>query len=44
MLQSFDPGGNVLLCSAFTKTLTPGLRVGWIAPGRWLRRVQMLKV
>lgn len=44
VLQSFDPSGNVLLCSAFTKTLAPGLRVGWIAPGRWLRSVQMLKV
>lgn len=44
VLQSFDTSGNVLLCSAFTKTLAPGLRVGWIAPGRWLRRVHMLKV
>lgn len=44
VLQSFDSSGNVLLCSAFTKTLAPGLRVGWIAPGRWLRQVQMLKV
>lgn len=44
VLQSFDSSGNVLLCSAFTKTLAPGLRVGWIAPGRWLLQVQMLKV
>lgn len=44
VLQSFDRSGNVLLCSAFTKTLAPGLRIGWMAPGLWLRRVQALKV
>lgn len=44
VLQSFDHSGNVMLCSAFTKTVAPGLRIGWIAPGRWLQRVQMLKV
>ncbi|MCW5626720.1 MAG: PLP-dependent aminotransferase family protein, partial [Burkholderiales bacterium] len=35
VLRSWDATGNVLLCSSFTKTVAPGLRVGWIAPGRW---------
>ncbi|MGQ4880751.1 PLP-dependent aminotransferase family protein [Billgrantia sp. LNSP4103-1] len=34
-LKSFDDDGRVLLCSAFSKTLVPGLRVGWMAPGRY---------
>lgn len=44
VLQSFDPTGNTLLCSSFTKTVAPGLRIGWIAPGRWLHRVEALKL
>jgi DNA-binding transcriptional MocR family regulator len=33
----------VLLCSSFSKTLAPGLRVGWVAPGRYLERVLHMK-
>jgi DNA-binding transcriptional MocR family regulator len=33
----------VLLCSSFSKTLAPGLRIGWIAPGRYLERVLHMK-
>jgi DNA-binding transcriptional MocR family regulator len=32
-----------MLCSSFTKTLAPGFRLGWVAPGRWHAQVQMLK-
>jgi DNA-binding transcriptional MocR family regulator len=35
-IQSFDTSGRVLLLSSFTKTLAPGYRVGWIAPGNYL--------
>ncbi|WP_252106064.1 MULTISPECIES: PLP-dependent aminotransferase family protein [unclassified Halomonas] len=34
-VKSFDTDGRVLLCSGFSKTLCPGLRVGWLAPGRY---------
>lgn len=34
-----DGEGNVLLLSSFSKILAPGLRVGWIAPGRFRREV-----
>ena len=34
--KAWDRGGNILLCSSFSKTLAPGYRVGWIAPGRYL--------
>lgn len=31
-------------CSSFSKTLAPGYRVGWAAPGRFLRRVARQKL
>ncbi|POA33528.1 MULTISPECIES: PLP-dependent aminotransferase family protein [unclassified Pseudomonas] len=42
-LKSFDEDNRVLLCSSFSKTLAPGLRVGWIAPGRYLQQVLYMK-
>ncbi len=41
--KAYDRKGMVMLCSSFTKTLAPGLRVGWVAPGRHYAQVQMLK-
>jgi DNA-binding transcriptional MocR family regulator len=41
--KSFDRSGGVMLLSSFTKTLAPGLRVGWIEPGRWRDQLYMLK-
>jgi DNA-binding transcriptional MocR family regulator len=41
--KAFDDAGLVLYCSSFSKTIAPGYRVGWIAPGRYLERVQRLK-
>ena len=42
-LKSWDRDGRVLLCSSFCKTLAPSLRVGWIAPGKYMERVRRLK-
>ncbi|MEH6685650.1 MAG: PLP-dependent aminotransferase family protein [Halopseudomonas sabulinigri] len=42
-LKSFDDDGRVLLCSSFSKTLIPSLRVGWIAPGRYRDQVLHMK-
>lgn len=33
--KAFDESGLVLWCGAVSKTLAPGYRVGWIAPGRF---------
>jgi DNA-binding transcriptional MocR family regulator len=41
--KSFDAEGNVILCSSFSKTLAPGLRVGWIVPGKHYDRVIKMK-
>ncbi len=37
--KAWDRTGSVLLCSSFSKTLAPGYRVGWIAPGRFYEQV-----
>jgi len=42
-LKAFERHGDVLLCSSFSKTLAPGLRIGWIAPGKYLSQVAQLK-
>ncbi|HTL59279.1 MAG TPA: PLP-dependent aminotransferase family protein [Candidatus Limnocylindrales bacterium] len=41
--KAFDEDGWVMLCDSFTKTLSPGYRVGWVAPGRFKERVEFLK-
>lgn len=42
--QSYDLDGRVLLCGSFSKTLAPGYRVGWVAPGRYYEQVKALKI
>ncbi|MGD9951537.1 MAG: PLP-dependent aminotransferase family protein [Burkholderiales bacterium] len=41
--KCFDRAGNVMLCSSFSKTLAPGLKAGFIEPGRWRDAIRMLK-
>ena len=43
VLKSFDERNEVILCSAVTKTVAPGYRIGWIAPGRHFMKTQALK-
>ncbi len=33
--KAFDAEGNVMVCGSFAKTLTPGIRLGWVEAGRW---------
>ncbi len=43
-LKAFDRKDLVLTCSSFSKTLAPGLRIGWIIPGKRLKeKLQSLK-
>lgn len=42
--KSFDMDGNVLWCSSISKTLAPGYRVGWVAPGKYKDQILKLKL
>jgi DNA-binding transcriptional MocR family regulator len=41
--RAFDRHGLVMLCGSFSKTLAPGYRVGYVAPGRYRDAVERLK-
>ncbi|WP_394788962.1 PLP-dependent aminotransferase family protein [Rhodoferax sp.] len=42
--KAYDQHGLVMHCSSFSKTLAPGYRVGWVAPGRFGERITQLKL
>jgi Transcriptional regulators containing a DNA-binding HTH domain and an aminotransferase domain (MocR family) and their eukaryotic orthologs len=42
--KSFDEEGNVLWCSSVSKTLAPGYRIGWVAPGKYKDDIKRLKL
>lgn len=42
-IKSFDTEGRVLMCSSFSKTVSPGLRLGWVAAGQYVEVVTHLK-
>ena len=42
--KTYDDSGLVLWCSSVSKTLAPGYRVGWVAPGKFLDKVRRIKM
>jgi DNA-binding transcriptional MocR family regulator len=42
-IKAYDRDDRVMLCSSFSKTLAPGYRVGWTAPGRFRDVVERIK-
>ena len=41
--QGFDESGLVMLCASLTKTIAPGLRIGWVDGGRFSEQIGYLK-
>lgn len=41
--KAFDQHELVMLCSSFSKTLCPGYRVGWVAPGKFKSTIEWLR-
>jgi DNA-binding transcriptional MocR family regulator len=42
--KAFDREGLVMHCSSFSKSLAPGYRIGWVAPGRFAQQVARRKL
>lgn len=43
-VKAYDRAGLVLHCASFSKCLSPGYRVGWVAAGRYAARIAQLKL
>ena len=39
----YDTKGLVMYCSSFSKSLSPGYRIGWVIPGKYFDSVKQLK-
>ena len=42
-LKSNDRDGRVIYCSSFSKTLSPGVRIGWVIAGRHQPEIERLQ-
>ncbi|WP_090374486.1 PLP-dependent aminotransferase family protein [Dyadobacter sp. SG02] len=42
-IRSFDESGIVMTYSSFAKTLAPGIRLGWLAAGKFMQRAEQIK-
>lgn len=42
--KAWDRTGHVIYCSSLNKTLSPGLRLGWLLPGRWRAAIEAMQM
>lgn len=42
-IKAYEQDGNVIFCSSFSKTIAPGLRLGWMLAGRYSEQVRYQK-
>lgn len=43
-VKAYDASGHVMLCSSFSKAVSPGARVGYVLAGRYAQDVAVLKM
>lgn len=41
--KAYDEYDNVMYCSSFSKSLSPGFRIGWVSAGKYHAQVEKLK-
>ncbi len=42
-VKAYDTHGVVMVCGSFSKTIAPGLRLGWVEAGRWTEHLRQIK-
>jgi len=42
-IKSFDDSGLVMTYSSYSKTLAPGIRLGWLSTGKFMERAEQVK-
>jgi len=42
-IRSYDESGLVMTYSSYAKTLAPGIRLGWLAAGKFLERTEQIR-
>lgn len=42
-IKSLDGSGLVLTCSSYSKSLAPGIRLGWLSAGKFFKKAEQIK-
>lgn len=42
-LKSYDESGLVMTYTSYAKTLAPGIRLGWLSPGKFLKKAEQIR-
>lgn len=43
VIKKYDDSGQVITCSSYSKTLAPGIRLGWLSAGKYAGRAEQIR-